>query len=143
ARIARCWSGVRPTASSGASKIAASKIKVTVMPLLSQRSVAAGSLVDTDDDAMLPVILEFSSPSAAIIAWKGPLLARGTVWAIGALFAACLLAMWLIPVDRVVTARGTIASRVPTIIVQPLETSIVRAIDVTEGERVHAGDLLA
>ena len=113
------------------------------MPLLSQRSVGAGSLVHTEDDATLPVILEFSSPSAAIIARKVPLLARGTVWAIGGLFAACLLAMWLIPVDRVVTAPGKIASRVPTIIVQPLETSIVRAIDVTEGESVHAGDLLA
>ena len=113
------------------------------MPLLSKRSVGAGSLVHTEDDATLPVILEFSSPSAAIIAWKVPLLARGTVWAIGALFASCLLAMWLMPVDRVVTAPGKIASRVPTIIVQPLETSIVRAIDVTEGESVHAGDLLA
>jgi hemolysin D len=113
------------------------------MPLLSKRSVGAGSLVHTEDDATLPVILEFSSPSAAIIAWKVPLLARGTVWAIGALFASCLLAMWLMPVDRVVTASGKIASRVPTIIVQPLETSIVRAIDVTEGESVHAGDLLA
>ena len=113
------------------------------MPLLSQRSAAAASLARAHDDATLPAILEFSSPSSAIIEGKVPLLARGTVWVIGGLLAACLLAMELIPVDRVVTAPGRVVSRVPTIVVQPLETSIVRAIEVTEGESMHAGDLLA
>ena len=113
------------------------------MPLLSQRSAAAASLARAHDDATLPAILEFSSPSSAIIEGKVPLLARGTVWVIGGLLAACLLAMELIPVDRVVTAPGKVVSRVPTIVVQPLETSIVRTIEVTEGESVHAGDLLA
>src|SRR5271166_245277 len=120
-----------------------SKIRGSVMPLLSQRSTAAASLARAHDDATLPAILEFSSPSSAIIEGKVPLLARGTVWVIGGLLAACLLAMELIPVDRVVTAPGRVVSRVPTIVVQPLETSIVRAIEVTEGESVHAGDLLA
>jgi hemolysin D len=115
----------------------------SVMALLSQRSPGAASLRRTQDDATISAILEFSSPSAAIIAATVPLPARGTVWAIGGLLAACLLAMGLIPVDRVVTAPGRVVSRVPTIVVQPLETSIVRAIEVTEGESVHAGDLLA
>ena len=34
-------------------------------------------------------------------------------------------------------------SKDPTIVVQPLETSIVRSIDVHEGEAVHAGQVLA
>jgi hemolysin D len=59
------------------------------------------------------------------------------------MFAACLVAMWLIPIDRVVTAQGKVVSRAPMEVVQPLETSIVRSIDVTEGQSVHAGDVLA
>ena len=42
-------------------------------------------------------------------------------------------AMGLIPIDRVVTAQGKVVSRVPLLVVQPLETSVVRSIDVTEG----------
>jgi HlyD family secretion protein len=49
----------------------------------------------------------------------------------------------LIPIDRVVTARGLVVSQTPTILVQPLDTSIVRSITVREGQRVKAGELLA
>jgi HlyD family secretion protein len=49
----------------------------------------------------------------------------------------------LIPVDRVVTARGIVVSKAPTILVQPLETAIVRSIDVREGQHVQAGQILA
>ncbi|MEI9424998.1 HlyD family type I secretion periplasmic adaptor subunit [Mesorhizobium sp. Cs1299R1N1] len=49
----------------------------------------------------------------------------------------------LIPVDQVVTARGLVVSKSPNIIVQPLETAIVRSIDVREGQHVKAGQLLA
>jgi len=87
--------------------------------------------------------LEFQSPTAAIVDAPVPRAARGTIWTIGSMFAACLVAMWLIPIDRVVTAQGKVVSQAPMVVVQPLETSIVRAIDVTEGQSVHAGDLLA
>jgi len=59
------------------------------------------------------------------------------------MFAAALAAMGLIPIDRVVTAPGKVVSKVSALVVQPLETSIVRSIDVTEGQMVHAGDVLA
>jgi HlyD family secretion protein len=49
----------------------------------------------------------------------------------------------IIPVDRVVTARGIVISKSRTILVQPLETAIVRAIEVREGDEVVAGQLLA
>jgi hemolysin D len=51
--------------------------------------------------------------------------------------------MGLIPVDQVVTAKGIAVSRAPTILVQPLETAIVRSIDVHEGQQVRAGQVLA
>jgi hemolysin D len=94
-------------------------------------------------DPVPPEILEFQSPSAAILALPVPPAARGTIWAIAALFAACLLEMGLIPIDKVVTAPGKVVSETSKLVVQPLETSIVRSLDVTEGQFVHAGDLLA
>src|SRR5580698_9671706 len=52
-------------------------------------------------------------------------------------------AMSIIKVDKVVTAQGKVIPRAAMIVVQPLETSIVRSIEVHEGEQVHAGQLLA
>ena len=95
------------------------------------------------NEPTLPVILEFESPSAGILAMPVPRSARGTIWVIGSLFAACVLALGLIHVDRVVSASGRVVSRASNIVVQPLETAIVRSIEVREGELVHAGDLLA
>jgi hemolysin D len=95
------------------------------------------------DDPTLPAILEFQSPSAAIIATPIPRSARGLVWVIASMFAAGTLAMGLIHIDRVVSASARVVSKASTIVVQPLETAIVRSIDVREGESVHAGDLLA
>lgn len=69
--------------------------------------------------------------------------ASKVVWLVSSLAAASLLAMWLVPVEVVVTAPGRVVSLEPTVIVQPLETSIVRAIEVEEGQTVRAGDLLA
>jgi hemolysin D len=108
-----------------------------------QRLSKAISRAAEADDPTLPAILEFQSPSAAIIATPIPRSARGVVWAISSMFAACLLAMGLIHVDRVVSASARVVSKAATIVVQPLETAIVRSIDVREGQGVHAGDLLA
>jgi hemolysin D len=113
------------------------------MPLSLRPSRKATNAVAIDDDPSLPVILEFQSPSAAVLAAPAPRGARGITWMISSLFAACLLSMGLIPVDRVVTMRGKVVSDVPTQVVQPLETAIVRSIDVHDGEKVKKGQLLA
>lgn len=113
------------------------------MPLLPVLSPKATSVAIRRDVPTLPAIMEFQSPSAAIVAAPIPAAARGTIWAISSMFVACLAAMGLIPIDRVVTAQGKLVSRTPTLVVQPLETAIVRSIDVTEGQAVHAGDVLA
>ena len=94
-------------------------------------------------DAALPAVLEFQSPSSAIVATPIPASARGMIWIIAALFAACVAAMGLIPVDKVVVAQGKVVSQSATLVVQPLETAIVRAIHVREGQSVRAGDVLA
>ena len=95
------------------------------------------------DDLTSPVILEFQWPSAAIANAPIPRSARGVVWMIASMVAVLIAATALIPIDRVVTARGIVISTSPTIVVQPLETAIVRSIYVHEGQRVQAGDVLA
>ena len=113
------------------------------MPLLPRRSLKATSAVDARDRLSLPVILEFQSPSSAIIAAPIPRSARGMSWVISSMFAVGMLAMAFIPVDRVVTMRGKVVSEVPTQVVQPLDASIVRSIEVHEGQKVVKGQLLA
>lgn len=113
------------------------------MLLLPRRSRKATSALVVRNDPSLPVILEFQSPSAAILAAPIPLTARSITWIISSMFLACLLVTGLIPLDRVVTMRGKVVSEVPTQVVQPLDASIVRSIEVHEGQKVHAGELLA
>ncbi|MEO8715321.1 MAG: HlyD family type I secretion periplasmic adaptor subunit [Acetobacteraceae bacterium] len=96
-----------------------------------------------DDDTALPVLLEFQSPSTAVIRAPIPGLARHAIWIIGSMFVALVAAAGLISVDEVVTARGEVISRAPTLVVQPLDTSIVRAINVRAGDQVKAGEVLA
>src|SRR5436190_11849106 len=94
-------------------------------------------------DPTLPAILEFQWPSTAIVNAPIPRSARGMVWIIASMVVLVISVMGLIPIDRVVTARGIVVSQSPTILVQPLETAIVRSIDVREGQHVRAGEVLA
>jgi HlyD family secretion protein len=94
-------------------------------------------------DPTLAVILEFQHPSAAIVNAPIPRSARGVAWVITSMVVALIAAAGFISVDQVVTARGIVVSQSPTILVQPLETSIVRSIEVSEGKQVRAGDVLA
>ena len=93
--------------------------------------------------AALPSLLEFQSPSAALAQApvRGP--ARATILAVCTMVAALTAAAALIPVDKVVTAQGRVVAKNPTVVVQPLETAIVRSIDVKEGQLVKQGDILA
>lgn len=106
-----------------------------VLTLVRRRSAAA--------DPTLPAILEFQWPSTAIANAPIPRSARGIAWVISSMVVAMIAAMGLIPIDQVVTARGITVPTSPTIVVQPLETAIVRSIEVREGQQVRAGELLA
>ncbi|HVB68786.1 MAG TPA: biotin/lipoyl-binding protein, partial [Acetobacteraceae bacterium] len=94
-------------------------------------------------DPALPTILEFQQPSTAVINAPIPRSAQGTVWVVASLLVAIIAAAGIIRVDQVVTANGEVVSRAPTLLVQPLETAIVRKIDVRVGQKVHAGQVLA
>ncbi len=95
------------------------------------------------DDPTLPVLLEFQWPSTAVVNAQTPRSARAIIWIVASMVVALVVLAGIIPVDRVVTARGIVISKSRTILVQPLETSIVREIEVREGDEVVAGQLLA
>ena len=95
------------------------------------------------DDPTAPALLEFQWPSTAVANAPIPRTARGIVWIVASLVAALLTLAGLIPVDQVVTTRGLVVSQSPNILVQPLETAIVRSIEVREGQRVQKGQVLA
>ena len=106
-------------------------------------SKAISSSRDDRLDPTLPVILEYQSPSTAVINMPMPPIARGFILTLSSMIAALFILSGVIKVDRVVTAAGVVVARSPTIVVQPLEVSIVRSIEVHPGDVVHAGQILA
>src|SRR5262252_7471253 len=93
-------------------------------------------------DPSLP-LLEFELPTAALMATAVKPAARSMLWTVVSLVAVCATAAAVVPIDMVVTSGGRVVAMQPTIVVQPLETAIVRAINVREGQTVRAGEVLA
>ncbi|HEX3860625.1 MAG TPA: HlyD family type I secretion periplasmic adaptor subunit [Stellaceae bacterium] len=94
-------------------------------------------------DPTLPVILEFQWPSTAVANAPIPRSARGIAYVITSAVASMIAVMALLPIDQVVTATGIVVAASPTLLLQPLDTAIVRSIGVREGQRVKAGQVLA
>ena len=97
----------------------------------------------SDEAASNVALLEFQSPTAALVAKPVPAVAHYATYVLASMLAAFLVIAGTLPIDRVVTATGRVVSQSSNILIQPLETSIIRSIDVKVGARVRAGDLLA
>ncbi|OYV33310.1 MAG: hypothetical protein B7Z81_11555, partial [Acidocella sp. 20-61-6] len=96
-----------------------------------------------DDAPMSPPVLEFQSPTAAVLARPMPAMARLSNFFITSMVATTLIGAGFIKVDKIVTADGKLTSSAPTMVIQPFTTSIVQTINVEEGQIVHKGDILA
>ena len=103
----------------------------------------AGRISKRREEAALPSLLEFHSPTAALSVTPIHYGARSITWIVASLVAACFAAGGLIPIDKVVTVTGKVVADSATSVIQPLETAIVRSVDVKEGQLVKKGDLLA
>jgi len=87
--------------------------------------------------------LESLAPQAAEIeARVPPAAARGTLYALVGFLVAGLLWATFAQVDRVVTAQGRLITRGQPLVVQALETSVVRSVDVRVGQSVKKGERL-
>jgi hemolysin D len=94
-------------------------------------------------DPTLPAILEFQSPSVAVINAPVPVGARRVTWVIGTMMLAIIVAVSVFKIDEVVTARGIVTSTSSNLVLQPLDQSIVREIYVQPGDHVKVGQVLA
>ena len=110
---------------------------------MAQSPAPAGATPGGKHDDLTPMLLEYQSPSAALIEQPVPARSRYTLWVLASMFVVALVLSATIPIDRVVVSQGKVVTTNSNIAIQPLETSIVRSIDVREGQIVKAGQLLA
>lgn len=90
------------------------------------------------------VVRLFQSETAEIIEAPEPTGVRATMYVLAALLVSVLVLSLVTRLDRVVTSiSGEIVTTQPTIVLQALDPSIIKTINVREGERVHFGELLA
>jgi len=95
-------------------------------------------------EASLVVLRQFQSETDAIREAPEPLAARATVFVLAGLLAAGIAVSALARVDRVITsAAGKIVSTEDPSVYQALDPSIIKSIDVREGDLVTTGQLLA
>ncbi len=92
--------------------------------------------------AMPEAIAEFQPDAVEIEERVPPQITRITLYLVAALIAAAVIWASLSSVDRIVTAQGKLITTRPNIVVQPLETSIIRDIRVSVGDVVHHGQAL-
>ncbi len=103
----------------------------------------ARDLAIAESDHAAPILLEFESPTAALLARPVPARSRHVTWVICAMVISAMVLAATVPIDRQVTTTGKVVSSASNVVVQPLDVSIVRSINVKEGQLVHAGDVLA
>jgi hemolysin D len=68
---------------------------------------------------------------------------RVVLWLMVGLVAFAAAALAVLKVDIVVSANGKIVTGDSEIVIQPVETSVVRSVAVKMGQQVRAGDVLA
>jgi HlyD family secretion protein len=85
----------------------------------------------------------FQPDAAEIEERRLPRSARSVIYIVALLLISAALWATFSRVDRVVTARGKLITIDPLMVVQPLETAVIRSINVGVGDTVRAGAVLA
>jgi HlyD family secretion protein len=98
---------------------------------------------DRPDSPAEALIRVFQSETDEIRSAPEPISARITLFVLAALFVSLVGLSLLFDVDRMVTSEyGEVVTTEPTVVLQALDPSIIKTIDVAEGDRVKAGQLL-
>lgn len=90
-----------------------------------------------------PSVTEFQSDPVAIEERPFPWLARAILHTVIALFLAAVIWASIAHIDRTVVAQGRIVTSEPMIVIQPLESGVIRTLDVAVGDTVRKGDRIA
>jgi hemolysin D len=86
----------------------------------------------------------FQSETAEILEGPEPIQTHMTLLVLTGLFVSLLLVTLCMRVDRVVTSSfGQVVTIEPTVVLGALDQSIIKTIDVHDGQQVHKGEQLA
>jgi hemolysin D len=92
-------------------------------------------------DALIRI---FQSETAEVRENPEPAQLRLTLYAVAGLVTTLVAVTVFMQMNRVVTSNtGVIVTTEPTIVLQALDSSIIKSLDAQEGERVKSGQLLA
>src|ERR1700730_3407780 len=91
----------------------------------------------------LPIIAEFQSDAIEVEERLPPRIARITLYCVVVLIIAGVAWASLSSVDSIITAQGKLITTSPNLVVQPLETSVIRDIHVNVGDTISRGQALA
>ena len=113
-------------------------------PSVSQRSTALVPVPPKEIvEPRLKIVSEFQ-PDAVALEERAPArLAFATLYLLTLLLAAVVVWATVSHVDKIVVSRGKLINTKPNLVVPPLETSVIRSIDVAVGDVVKKGQTLA
>jgi hemolysin D len=100
---------------------------------------SAGPAVGTANRAVPRALIDYDFQNVL----AAPPKKRLVLWLMIALIATAAAGLGVAQVDKVVTANGKIVTSAGDIVVQALETSVVRSVEVKMGQKVKKGDVLA
>jgi HlyD family secretion protein len=92
---------------------------------------------------LLPAVIDFQSDARKIDERRPPWVARATLYVLVAVIIIAFIWAAVAKVDRIVVASGKLVTTASTIVVQPLETSVVRSLNARVGDIVRKGETLA
>ena len=103
-----------------------------------------GALANAADEPMPLAVLEFQSPTAAVIATPLPPMARSTTHMLAGLIAILLIIGSTMKLNEEVPGTAVLTSTAPDFTVQAFNSSsILREITVAPGQLVHKGEVVA
>ena len=90
------------------------------------------------------IVRRFQSETSEIMEAPEPFGVRATVYVVATFFVAMIVVALVTRLDRVVTSTsGEIVTTQSTVVLQALDPSLIKTIEVHEGQHVAAGDVLA
>src|SRR5262245_61093944 len=133
-----CWSATTSTVRFGTSRT-----RIWCLPIGTTDRIS-GVRPLSPNQASLATVRQFQSETDAIREESEPLVARSTLFVLAAFLLAIVAILGLTRIDRVITSTsGKIVPAGQVSVLQALDPSIIKTIDVREGEQVQPGQLLA
>ena len=90
-----------------------------------------------------PTVVEFQTDAIALEERKPPVTARMTLYLVALVIICGVYWASVSRIDEIVVAPGKLETAEPLLVMQPLETSIIRSITVKPGDVVRKGQLMA